>query len=179
MKSEVSNLVRDAFMITLLIVFAQITITLPSVVPITLQTLAIYLIACFLPPKHAFFSALGYLIMGAIGLPVFGHFSGGMGVLFGPAGGFLFSFPLMAYIMSLIITHERDLKGHIFAMILGTILCYAIGSLYFMFMMKATLKTTLITCVIPFLPGDALKIGLSCMLAEKLEKIVLRKTILS
>ena len=175
MKSDVSSLVRDALMIGILVCLAQVTITLPSAVPITLQTLAIYLIASFLTPEHAFFSTLGYLIMGAVGIPVFSHLNGGLSAIFGPTGGFLFSFPIMALVMSMIITHDRSLKGHVLAMVIGTVICYGIGSMYFMLMMKTTLMATLMTCVFPFLLGDALKIAVSCVLALKLEKIVLRK----
>ena len=147
--------------------------------PNTLQTLAIYLIACLLTPNHAFYTVLCYLIMGGIGLPVFSHFNSGMGALLGPTGGFLFSFPIMALVMSTIITHDRSVKGHILAMIIGTAITYGLGSIYFMYTMKATLTGTLMTCVLPFLLGDALKIAVSCVIALKLEKIVLKKTVLS
>ena len=111
MKSNVSNLVRDALMLGVLICLSQISVALPTAVPITLQTLAIYLIACLMTPNHAFYTVLCYLIMGAIGLPVFSNFNSGMGALIGPAGGFLFSFPIMALVMSTIITHNRSVKG--------------------------------------------------------------------
>lgn len=179
MKSNVSNLVRDALMLGVLICLSQISVALPTAVPITLQTLAIYLIACLMTPNHAFYTVLCYLIMGAIGLPVFSHFSSGMGALIGPTGGFLFSFPIMALVMSIIITHDRSAKGHILAMIIGTAITYGFGSIYFMYTMKAALLSTLMTCVLPFLLGDALKIAVSCMIAFKLEKIVLKKTVLS
>ena len=179
MKSNVSNLVRDALMLGILVCLSQISVTLPTAVPITLQTLAIYLIACLLTPTHAFYTVRCYLIMGAIGLPVFSHFNSGMGALLGPTGGFLFSFPIMALVMSTMITHDRSLKGHILAMIIGTAITYGLGSIYFMYTMKAALLSTLMTCVFPFLLGDALNIAVSCMIALKLEKIVLRKTVLS
>ena len=169
MKSNVSNLVRDALMLGVLICLSQISVALPTAVPITLQTLAIYLIACLMTPNHAFYTVLCYLIMGAIGLPVFR----------GPTGGFLFSFPIMALVMSTIITHNRSVQGHILAMIIGTAITYGLGSIYFMYTMKASLLSTLMTCVLPFLLGDALKIAVSCMIAFKLEKIVLKKTVLS
>ena len=110
MKSNVSNLVRDALMLGVLICLSQISVALPTAVPITLQTLAIYLIACLMTPNHAFYTVLCYLIMGAIGLPVFSNFNSGMGALIGPTGGFLFSFPIMALVMSTIITHNRSVK---------------------------------------------------------------------
>ncbi len=179
MKSNVSNLVRDALMLGVLICLSQISVALPTAVPITLQTLAIYLIACLMTPNHAFYTVLCYLIMGAIGLPVFSNFSSGMGALIGPTGGFLFSFPIMALVMSTIITHNRSVQGHILAMIIGTAITYGLGSIYFMYTMKAALLSTLMTCVLPFLLGDALKIAVSCMIAFKLEKIVLKKTVLS
>lgn len=179
MKSNVSNLVRDALMLGILVCLSQISITLPTAVPITLQTLAIYLIACLLTPHHAFYTVLCYLIMGCMGLPVFSHFNSGIGALLSPTGGFLFSFPIMALVMSTIVSHDRSLKGHVLAMIIGTAITYGFGSIYFMYTMKAALLSTLMACVLPFLLGDALKIAVSCILAFKLEKIVLKKTVLS
>ena len=108
MKSNVSNLVRDALMLGVLICLSQISVALPTAVPITLQTLAIYLIACLMTPNHAFYTVLCYLIMGAIGLPVFSHFNSGMGALIGPTGGFLFSFPIMALVMYLLHVYNES-----------------------------------------------------------------------
>ena len=71
-------------------VLAQIAIPLPfSPVPISLGLLGAFLSGIFLRPKCALFAQLVYLALGGMGLPVFGHFTGGLGILVGPTGGYL------------------------------------------------------------------------------------------
>ena len=84
-------------------ILAQIRFTLPSLVPITLQTLGIYLIGLVLKPKIAFISSLIYILMGAIGLPVYSGFSAGLSTILGPTGGYIFSFPITALIISYLV----------------------------------------------------------------------------
>ena len=140
-------------------ILAQIKIDLPSLVPITLQTLGIYLISCYLKPKLAFISTVVYLFMGIIGLPVFT----------GPTGGYIFSFPIMVSITSLIINKNKTLFFKILAMIIGTIVCYLIGTLWFIFITNNSFVLALSMCVIPFIPGDIFKIAITLILSNKIK----------
>lgn len=152
-------------------ILAQVQITLPSLVPLTLQTLGIYLTAILLKPRLALITSLVYVLMGAIGLPVFTGFSGGISILLGPTGGYIYSFPLMALIISMMINHHPTVIFKIIAMILGTLICYLIGTLWFMYVMQMSLAPSLIACVLPFLPGDAIKIIIAVFLSNKLKVI--------
>ncbi|WRK51939.1 biotin transporter BioY [Coprobacillaceae bacterium CR2/5/TPMF4] len=76
MNTKVKNMLYCALFACLIAILAQIQIALPTLVPITLQTLGVYLVSLLLKPKLAFISTLVYVFMGAIGLPVFGGFSG-------------------------------------------------------------------------------------------------------
>ena len=107
MNPKVKNMIYCSMFACIIAILAQIKIDLPSLVPITLQTLGIYLISCYLKPKLAFISTVVYLFMGIIGLPVFTGFKGGIGVLLGPTGGYIFSFPIMVSITSLIINKNK------------------------------------------------------------------------
>lgn len=149
-------------------ILAQIQIALPSLVPITLQTLGIYLTAMILKPKLAFTSSLIYILMGAIGLPVFAGFSGGIGILLGPTGGYIYSFPIMALIISFFNKNE-DLLTKLLALTLGTIICYSIGTLWFMYINQASLISAISLCVIPFIPGDIVKIIVTIILSNKIK----------
>ena len=113
-------------------ILAQIRFTLPSLVPITLQTLGIYLIGLVLKPKIAFISSLIYILMGAIGLPVYSGFSAGLSTILGPTGGYIFSFPITALIISYLVHYRSTTIFKFGALILGTIICYLIGTLWFM-----------------------------------------------
>ena len=87
-------------MACMMAIFSQIKIDLPGYVPITLQTFMVCLIALIAPCKVAVSACVVYLLMGAVGLPVFAGFQGGMGSLLGYSGGYIFSFPIMVYVIS-------------------------------------------------------------------------------
>ena len=123
----------------LIAILAQIQIALPTLVPITLQTLGVYLVSLLLKPKLAFISTLVYVFMGAIGLPVFGGFSGGLASLLGPSGGYIFSFPIMALVIALIVKRNEKLSFKIIALIIGTAVCYLIGTLWFIYVTNTSI----------------------------------------
>lgn len=168
MNTKVKNMLYCALFACLIAILAQIQIALPTLVPITLQTLGVYLVSLLLKPKLAFISTLVYVFMGAIGLPVFGGFSGGLASLLGPSGGYIFSFPIMALVIALIVKRNEKLSFKIIALIIGTAVCYLIGTLWFIYVTNTSLIPALTMCVIPFLPGDILKIIISIILANRL-----------
>ena len=110
MNTKVKNMLYCALFACLIAILAQIQIALPTLVPITLQTLGVYLVSLLLKPKLAFISTLVYVFMGTIGLPVFGGFSGGLASLLGPSGGYIFSFPIMALVIALIVKRNEKLS---------------------------------------------------------------------
>lgn len=149
-------------------ILAQIQIALPSLVPITLQTLGIYLAAMILKPKLAFTSSLIYILMGAIGLPVFAGFSGGIGIILGPTGGYIYSFPIIALIISFL-NKNNYLSTKLLALVIATSVCYGIGTLWFMYISQSSLLSALSLCVIPFIPGDIIKIVAAIILSNKIK----------
>lgn len=98
-----SNSIQVALGVMLLFACSQIQIPLKPV-PITLQTLAVMLVGLTYKPRQAFEVVFSYLLLGAVGAPVFAQFSGGYADLFGPTGGFLAGFlvaaPLTAWLFS-------------------------------------------------------------------------------
>lgn len=168
MNTKIKNMLYCALFACLVTILAQIQIALPTLVPINLQTLGIYLVSLLLKPKLAFISILVYVFMGAIGLPVFSGFSGGLASILGPSGGYIFGFPIMALVTSLIVKRNQKLLFKIIALIIGTAVCYLIGTLWFIYTTNTSLVSALTMCVIPFLPGDTLKIIISIILTNRL-----------
>ena len=148
---------------------AQIRINLPGLVPITLQTLGIYLVSCTLKPKLALITVIVYLSMGIIGLPVYTGFQAGISTIVGPTGGYLGGFIVMVLIISLINKNDHA-RTKILAMIIGTIACYIIGTVWFIYLTNNSYITALTLCVLPFIPGDIIKILIACSLSTKLKK---------
>lgn len=153
-------------------------INIPSAIPFTLQTFAIFCTLGLIGGKRGTAAILVYLLLGALGLPVFAGFSGGVGILFGITGGYLLGFILMGLVYWL---GERLGKGRriveIGSMALGLVLCYAFGTAWFMFVYArqsgaVTLATALAWCVIPFIVPDLVKMALAVLLSQKLSKVL-------
>ncbi|MCR5255304.1 MAG: biotin transporter BioY [Acetatifactor sp.] len=153
-------------------------ISIPTTVPFTLQTFAVFLAIGVLSGKLGTLAVLIYVILGAIGLPVFANFTGGMGILLGNTGGYIIGFIATALIMWLFET----LFGHktvvlAISSLLGLIACYAIGTAWFMFVYTKnvgpeSLATVLSWCVIPFIIPDIIKIALALVIGERLRKVI-------
>ncbi len=149
-------------------------ISIPMTVPFTLQTFGVFLACIVLGGKRGTLSVIVYILLGAIGVPVFAGFTGGIGILFGNTGGYIIGFIFSALIMWLF---EKLFNGQLWAlivsMILGLLACYAIGSVWFMFVYaKAAgpvgIGTVLGWCVFPFIIPDVVKIVLALVVGKRL-----------
>lgn len=126
-------------------------------VPVSLGTFALYLLALFLPWKNALAAILVYLLLGTVGLPVFSGFSGGPAKVAGPTGGYLIGYIPCALAVSMFVRRWKKFPAYLAGALLGTLVCYAIGSIWFSVIMNTGIRETLVCCVLPFLPGDILK----------------------
>lgn len=144
-------------------------ITIPFAIPFTMQLFGIFLASGYLGLKKGFLAILIYLVVGLIGLPVFSNFNGGIGVLFGPTGGYLIGFLFIPLIVG--IKKKHTIFSLILLMLLSLIVSYLFGSLWFYIYNKVDFKTILITCVIPFILPDLFKILLSALIIERIKKI--------
>ena len=152
-------------------VMAQISIPMPLGVPMTMQTFAITLAAVVLGSKLSTVSTLVYVLLGAVGVPVLANFSGGIDKLVGPTGGFLLSFPLMAYLIGLGVEHKDDFKGaFVLFLILGTVVNYVVGVAMFVVVAHSTVAVGISACVLPFIPTAILKAVLASLLGLNLRK---------
>lgn len=173
MKSKTKSLVLCALFAALTAVCSQIALTLPiTQVPFNLATLAVFLAGGLLGASAGFVSLLVYVLMGAIGIPVFAQFSGGFQILIGPTGGYIVGFVVGAWVTGLVAERfaKRGFFVYVLAMVCGLIACYALGTVWYMFLTKINLTVALMSCVIPFLPVDALKIILAAFLCTRLHK---------
>ncbi len=174
-KSNILDLCLISLMTAVMAITAQIAIPLPLGVPITLQTFAVTLAGIILGHKKGGLSALIYIFIGAIGIPVFSNFTGGYQCLIGPTGGFIVSFPLMAYIVGLGITYNARWKSALLtSIILGNMINLLCGTLWFSFLSKTSLVAGFTTCVVPFLPTTLIKIVLSWIVGLNIRKRLLK-----
>ena len=139
-------------------------------VPISLTNFAIYLSLYILNWKKGTISYLLYLLIGLVGLPVFSGFTGGIGKLAGPTGGYIIGFIPMAVIAGIVIDKFSQKWIHLIGMIVGTAVCYAFGTLWFCLQSGTGVLAALSICVIPFIPGDLIKMVLAIIIAPNIKK---------
>ena len=177
-KISVQDICSIAIMTAITVVMAQISIPMPMGVPMTMQTFAITLAGVILGSKKGGLSILVYVLLGAIGVPVFAGFSGGIGVLAGTTGGYIIGFLFSALVMwAMEKLPGKKAVMQIVSMIVGLIVCYAFGTAWFMIVYSRAngavgLATVLGWCVIPFIIPDIIKIVLAYGLSRKLRKFV-------
>lgn len=168
-KLSIQDICSVALCTAVIAVMAQITIPMPLGVPMTMQTFAITLSAVILGSKKGALSAFVYVLLGSIGLPVLAGFSGGAQHLFGPTGGFLISFPIMAYITGLGVDKFRSVKGgFILCLIAGTSVNYIFGVVMFCLLTGSSVSVGFTACVLPFIPTAVLKVILASVIGLKI-----------
>ena len=164
------NLVLAALFAALTAVCSQIQISLPMV-PINLALFAVHLCGALLGAKWGALSMTAYALLGVVGAPVFSGFSSGPAVLFGKTGGYILGYILCALLVGLLSRRIGfNAKGLVIAMVAGLAACYVFGTIWFMVITGMSLQLSLTYCVLPFLPGDAVKIALAAFLTLRLRK---------
>ena len=175
MKNKLTkNIAFGALFAALIAVCSWIAIPVPQTgISFTLQTFAVLLAAALLGWKTGTAAVLCYILIGAVGAPVFSGFRGGVGVLAGVTGGYIIGFVLTA----LIVGAARDIFGMKIlplagAMIVGILVCYAFGTAWFCIIYEGEMSfgSALSICVLPYLPFDAIKIAAALLIARKTYK---------
>ena len=174
------NKTKDMVYISMFAVLIAICswISIPAAVPFTLQTMAVFTAVGLLGGKRGTISVLLYILLGVIGIPVFAGFTGGIGVLMGTTGGYIVGFlfsTLLMWGMEKAFGKGRWIR--ILSMVLGLIVCYAFGTIWFMLVYTKTtgavgIATVLGWCVIPFIIPDCIKIVVAFILTDRLKKVI-------
>lgn len=146
---------------------------------VTLQTFGVFLALGLLGGKYGSLVCLLYLILGAVGLPVFSGFRGGIGVLLGATGGYILGFLATALVYWLLTgLLGNALPTRITALVLGLMVCYTFGTLWFygLYLRSGdglTLGFVLAKCVLPYLLPDLVKLAAALTLTEKIKPRIL------
>ena len=158
------SLVRCGCCAALIAVCAWVALPMGEIT-VTMQTFGVFLTLLLLGGGKGTATCMVYLLLGAVGLPVFSGFQGGVGILFGPTGGYLWGFLVLA----LCYWAFRTLLGNMASMILGTFLCYVCGTAWFYFVYGGGIWVVLLKCVLPYLLPDALKLILALYLHKRIK----------
>ncbi len=175
-KNKLFSMITVSLMTVIIAICSWISI--PGPVPFTLQTFAVFAALLLLGAGNGLLAVFLYLLLGCIGVPVFSGFSGGLGHLLGPTGGYLIGFLVMGFVYG-IISHffKPSLVRNIIASALGIIACYAFGTVWFVVVYSRTASAISFTaalsmCVLPFIIPDAIKMALAILLCERVKALV-------
>ena len=175
-KMKTLDMVYIALFACLMAICAWISIH--GQIPFTLQTMGVFLAVGLLGGKRGTVAVLVYILMGAVGLPVFSGFAGGLGKLLGMTGGYIVGFLVSALLMWAMEALFGSKKWVLpVSMVVGLIACYAFGTAWFMVVYTSskgaiTLGAVLGMCVIPYIIPDAVKIAVALLLTKALKRFV-------
>lgn len=170
--NKIQQMTLIGLMTAVICILAPFSVILPfSPIPISLGTFAIYLTANILGMKRSFISVALYLLLGFAGLPVFTGFTGGVGRLLGPTGGYLIGYLFIALICGYFTDKwNNNVLWHLLGMLLGTVVCYAIGTIWLSYQASLTFFAALSAGVLPFIPGDIIKLIIATTIGHQVRK---------
>ncbi|MGM9520965.1 MAG: biotin transporter BioY [Oscillospiraceae bacterium] len=176
-KTRTLDLLYIALMAVLMSVCAWISLKV-LMVEFTLQLFAVFCALSLLGGKRGTAAIVVYIALGAVGVPVFAGFNGGLGALLSNTGGYIVGFLFIGLIYWLMTSLLGDkLWVEVSAMLIGLVVCYAFGTAWFMFVYARSsgaigLATALGWCVFPFIPFDLAKMALALLLSNRLRKFL-------
>ena len=173
-KVSVKKITTLGLVTALMCVLAPISIP-TGIVPISLGSFVVYLTVYLVGLQYAVISNILYIVIGAIGLPVFSGYQGGLAKLTGPTGGYIIGFIFVSIIAGLSL---KIFKGNMVAfgvgLVLGTAVLYMFGTVWFMTVMKMGLSKSLSLCVYPFIPFDLAKMVIVMIIGPMIRKPIKR-----
>lgn len=173
-QSNIKELTVIGLCAALMSIFSQISIPLPSGVPITLQPFAVVLISILLEEKLGTLSILTFILIGTLGLPVFSNFHSGFSAIVGPTGGFITGFLAMAYIVGL----SSKSKSKIIIFIgtyLGIAVVYLVGVSQLSIVNKLTIPEALVAGCYPYILKDIILTSVAVILGLKIKPLVTKE----
>jgi len=171
---DVRRLTITGVMAAVMCVLAPWSIQLGAV-PITFATLVIYFIGATVGEKYGIVAVLIYILLGLVGMPVFSGFTGGLSRLVSVTGGFIIGYIPCVYICGIIIKRaKKKMWVYPVAMLLGTIALYMVGTAWYMYQTDNSFVGGVLVCVLPFLPGDIIKIVMASVFSHAFNKRVVR-----
>ena len=173
------DLAYIALFAVLMAVCAWITVPLPKpLVQFTMQTFAMFMALTTLGGRRGLYAMVVYLLLGAVGVPVFSGFRGGLGVLLDTTGGYIIGFVAAALVYWLLTAKLGDsLPVMVAACVLGLAVCYAFGTAWFLVVYARVngpigVTTALGWCVFPYIIPDLVKIALALVLQKRLRAAI-------
>ena len=176
--SKIAIIAQIAIMTAVMCVLGPLAIPIGPV-PISLTTFMVALTVYIFGMKKGMVSYVIYLLLGLVGVPVFTYFTGGVGKVLGPTGGYLVGFIFFILIAGAFIDKfYSKIWLHVIVMLIGLIVCYAFGTAWLAYEASLTFKAALAAGVIPFIPFDVAKIVIAIVLGRLIRGRLMKAGIL-
>lgn len=166
---KIMMMTQTALAAALICILSPFTIMLPfSPVPVSLTIFAIFIAVYAVGLKWGMAATALYILIGLAGIPVFSGFSGGVGKLMGPTGGYIFGYLFVALLTGIFTQKWENRAMHVLGMLSGTLICYLIGTIWLAKTAGMGFSAALYAGVIPFIPADVIKIGAAALIGPRL-----------
>lgn len=174
--SKVKQMAFTSLMTAIICVLAPISLTLPtSPIPISLGNMVICFAVTILGMKRGTLSVLLYILLGLAGLPVFSNFTGGIGKLLGPTGGYIIGYLFLALIFGFFVDHFKNRPAtNALGALIGMLILYLFGTLWLALQLDLSFTASLWAGVIPYIPADIIKTAIALIMGMQLRKRLLR-----
>lgn len=171
---SVAEMTKISLCTALLAISSYIVFPIPfTPIMLTAQTIIVNLIGLILTPLHAAISVMLFILLGAIGLPIFAGGEGGLGALLGPTGGFIIGFLFSAIAISYFKGKKHNILRYVLATVfIGMPVTYLLGASYMSYILNMDYMRAIQLAVIPFLLGDTIKCLMASMVATRINKIL-------
>lgn len=172
---KVRNMILSSIFAAVMCIFSVMTIPVGAV-PVSMGIFALVLTSCVLPVGQATAAVAVYVLLGAVGLPVFSGFRGGLAVLVGPTGGYIVAYiPAAAVISYFSNRYARSSRtAEIASVVFAILLCYALGTVQYMAVTNTSAAEAVMVCVAPFCVFDVIKCAAAMYAARKIRRAVRR-----
>jgi biotin transport system substrate-specific component len=171
----VKKLTLAAVMTAVMAVCSQIAVPVPFAgVVLSLGTFAVFCTGLLLSPRYALLSLTAYVLLGAAGAPVFAGFAGGVGVILGPTGGFIFAYPVMAFVTASFVRKKHTYIRAALGTLTAIIVCYTLGTVWYSFWAKIDFSAAFVLVGLPFIPFDTFKAACAIVFCKQVRKILKR-----
>ncbi len=176
-KIPTKDIVSCGMFAAILAILSQISIPLPSGVPVTMQTFAVALTGFVLAWKFGAISAIVYILSGAIGLPVFSGFKGGFQVLASHTGGFIWGFVIMVILCGIAADKNNKIVVSLLSMA-GLAVCHVFGVVQFMIVMKMNFVESFLLASAPYIIKDIISVFLAYVIGSQVRKRLIKAGLL-
>ena len=171
-RRPVFDCVAMALFAAVICVLSPFSVPLFGVIPLSFASLGVYIAAGTLGGRRGTVAVLLYVLIGAVGVPVFAGFRGGFAVISGMTGGYIVGYIPCAFLTGLSVRRGRFWL--IPGALAGTAVLYTVGTAWYMLLTGSAFATAMTACVIPFIPGDLIKIACATGLCPALRAALAR-----